>query len=345
MQCVFCVGDRQVELREVPVDEPGPEEIRIEIRNSAVCGSDLHHYRMSAAERDKLGLNKIAIGHEGVGIVDKVGPGVVDPEVGDRVVIYHHMGCGRCEYCRRGEPGFCHEMWPRIRSRHGTDAQYAVIPARYALPLPDDFDFIEGTLLACNVGTAYGAVRKTGISGDATLLVSGLGPVGLYSVMVGCAFGASVVGVDVQPSRLELARKAGAAAVVNATDTDALEQLRTFADGRGVHGAIETSGVPPARTMAIQALRVHGTYVEVGIGPDHTIVPSSGRDYWIWKEVTLRGSWIFKMHEWEDMLAFVRRHELPIKSLVTHRFAFNEASEAFALADRAMAGKIILDWG
>ena len=349
MHCVICVGDRQVELREVPLEEPGPDEIRVRTVQSAVCGSDLHHYRMSAAERQAKGLNRFAIGHEGVGVVDEVGRGVTYPSVGDRVVIYHHMGCGHCQYCQRGEPGFCDEMFPRVRSQHGADAQYVVVPARYALPLPDDFDFTEGTLLSCNVGTAYGAVRKTGTSGDATLLVSGLGPVGLYSVMVGRAFGASVVGVDMQESRLELARKAGAEAVVNAADPDALDRIREFGGGSGVrgsgvHGAIETSGAPPARTTAIEALRAHGTYVEVGIGSDHTIVPSSGWDYWIWKEVTLRGSWIFKMHEWEDMLAFVRRHELPIKDLVTNHFPHGQAQEAFSLADSATAGKIILDW-
>ena len=152
--------------------------MRIRIVASAVCGSDLHKYRQSQAERDEHGYSKLALGHEGAGVVDAVGPGVTYPAVGDRVVIYHLIGCGHCEHCRRGEPGFCREMQGFNWVRDGVNAEYVVVPARNALPLPDDFDFEDGALLACNLGTAFAAARKARASGDMTLAVSGLGPVG-----------------------------------------------------------------------------------------------------------------------------------------------------------------------
>ena len=209
MQCLICPGDRTVEVTTKPIPEPGPDDVRIRIRGSAICGSDLHKYRQPQAERDEHGYSKLTLGHEGAGVVDAVGPGVTYPAVGDRVVIYHLIGCGHCEHCRRGEPGFCRDMQGFNWVRDGVNAEYVVVPARSTLPLPDDFDFEDGALLACNLGTAFGAARKARASGDMTLAVSGLGPVGLYTVMMARAMGASVLGIDVQPSRIEMAEKLG----------------------------------------------------------------------------------------------------------------------------------------
>ncbi|MBM4436658.1 MAG: alcohol dehydrogenase catalytic domain-containing protein [Actinobacteria bacterium] len=341
MTCIVCIGDRQVEVRQVPIVAPGPEEVRVRIVASAICGSDLHQYRQSAAERARLGYSRFALGHEGAGVVEAVGPGVVHPKLGDRVVVYHLAGCGHCVHCRRGEPGFCAEIRSFSRVWHGSDAESMVLPARNALPLPDDFDFVDGALLACNVGTAYGALKKAGASADTTLAVFGLGPVGLYTVMLGRAFGAAVAGVDVQPSRRQLAQELGAEAVFDGADPATVAKLKAFGAGEGVHASIDTSGAVAARTNAIDALRVHGTYVEVGVSHDTTIRPSQQL---MAKEVTLRGSWIFKLYEWEDLLAFLRRHRLPIQRVVTHRVRPAQAVEMFHLADAATAGKIVFDW-
>ena len=204
------------------------------IHASAICGSDLHKYRQSVVDREAGGYDKLVLGHEGSGVVDAVGPGVVHPKIGDRVVAYHLIGCGACEHCRAGEPGFCQDLQGFNWVRDGVDAEYVVVPARYALPLPDDFDFEDGALLACNVGTAYGAARKAEASGDMTLAVSGLGPVGLYTVMMARAMGAPVIGVDVQQDRISLAERLGIEATVNAADSDPVVAVRAFSGGGGV---------------------------------------------------------------------------------------------------------------
>ena len=100
---------------------------------------------------------------------------VCTPSEGDRVVVFGLLGCGHCNHCRRGEPMFCKEARHFSRHQHGTDAAYLVAPARNALLLPDDFSFEMCVLLSCNVGTAYGALRKSETSGDRTLAVFGLG--------------------------------------------------------------------------------------------------------------------------------------------------------------------------
>ena len=280
-------------------------------------------------------------GTKGSGVVDAVGPGVTYPAVGDRVVVYHLIGCGHCEHCRRGEPGFCREMQGFNWVRDGVNAEYVVVPARNALPLPDEFDFEDGALLACNLGTGFAAARKARASGDMTLAVSGLGPVGLYTVMMARAMGASVLGIDVQPSRIEMAEKLGIDATANAMETDPVEAMRAFGGGDGVHAAIDTSGNTHARTAALEGLRPHGIFVEVGIGEETVYKLSAPLNA---REITLTGSWIFKLYEWEDLLDFMRRHELPVKEVIVQRCRIDDAVEAFKLADSATTGKIMFEW-
>ena len=341
MTCVRCPGDLRVAVGSAAVVEPGPGEMRVRTMMSAICGSDLHHYRTPAATRDANGFSQWALGHENTGIVDAVGPGVGYPAVGDRVVVYGIVGCGHCVHCRRGEDVFCAAAEHFSRHRHGTNAAYLLAPVRNALPLPDDFDWEMGALLSCNVGTAYGALRKTDASGDRPLAVFGLGPVGLACVMLGRARGATVIGVDPVAERRALALECGAQVALDSSDHDLIGRIVEAAGGEGVAASIDTSGHLAARAAAVDALRIQGTYVEVGVGHDPTIKPSQQI---IFGEVTLRGSWLYKQHEWAGLLDFVRRRQIPIKSLITHRFRPEDAVEAFKLANGATAGKILFDW-
>ena len=339
--CVRCPGDLRVEVGSAPLVEPGPGEMRVRTMMSAICGSDLHHYRTEASLRDDYGWSQWALGHENAGIVDAVGPGVGYPAVGDRVVVFGIVGCGHCVHCRRGESMFCTAVEHFSRHRHGTNIACLLAPARNALPLPDDFDWEMGALLSCNVGTAYGALRKTDVSGDRPLAVFGLGPVGLSCVMLGRARGAAVIGVDPIAERRALALECGAQVALDSSDPNLVDRIVEAAGGEGAAASIDTSGHPAARAAAVDALRTHGTYVEVGVGHDPTIAPSQQI---IFREITLRGSWLYKQHEWEGLLDFVRRRRIPIKSLVTHRFRPADAVEAFKLANRATTGKILFDW-
>ena len=341
MTCVLCPGDHQVEVATTAIEQPGPGEMRVRTMASAICGSDLHHYRTSQRVRSERGWSQYAIGHESSGIVDAVGPGVHYPSEGDRVVVFGLLGCGHCNHCRRGEPMFCKEARHFSRHQHGTDAAYLVAPARNALLLPDDFSFEMGVLLSCNVGTAYGALRKAKPSGDRILGVFGLGPVGLACVLLGKAHGASVVGIDPSADRRNLALHLGGDAAVDSAASDLIEQLVAFSGGDGLHATIDTSGQPSARGAAIDALRVHGTCIEVGVGHDPSITPS---EQILFKEITIRGSWLYKQYEWESLVEFVRRHPIPIENLITHRFRPEDAAEAFELANTATSGKILFDW-
>src|SRR5258707_15880595 len=134
MRGVFYTGDRTVAIREKPDPRPGPGEVLVRMRAAAVCGSDLHRYRLPAAELTHL-ANTIA-GHEPSGVVSEVGPGVSQIQVGDRVVIYHRRGCGQCGNCARGEIGYCRQAKANGISFDGGDGDYLVTDERNCLPLP-----------------------------------------------------------------------------------------------------------------------------------------------------------------------------------------------------------------
>ena len=186
-------GRKVAELREFEIAEPGPTEVRIAVRASGICGSDLHTYdsedglRAFASTDNPLDRGSarhgdlLVAGHEPSGVVESVGSEVHDFAVGDRVLAYHIMGCGNCYNCRLGYPVVCTsaERAAYGGERNGGHSPLLLIEQRSLIKLPDELSFVDGAMIACGVGTAYSAIKKTGISAGDRLLVTGLGPVGL----------------------------------------------------------------------------------------------------------------------------------------------------------------------
>lgn len=336
---VFYTGNRTVEVREVPLAKPGPGQVLVRMRAAAVCGSDLHRYRLP---KENLGniLNVVA-GHEPCGEVAAIGEGVRCTRVGDRVVVFHRLGCGTCEFCRSGEIGYCRDRRSHGGQVHGGDADYTVTDEQNCLPLPDDFSFVTGAVLACNGGTAYMGVRKLGAAGGKYLAVSGLGPVGLCAVLVAKAMGAWVAGIDVSEGRLALAKELGADAVVDAGRVDVVPEMQALTGGRGPDLAIETSGNPRAQKSMLDFLAFRGKACIVGLGGGQGLVNLSDL---INKQATVFGSSIFNVAEYYEMIEFLRRTKVDFERVVTHRFTIEQAPEAFRLADSAVAGKAVFVW-
>ncbi len=339
MRGVFYTGDRTVAVREKADPRPGPGEVLVQMRAAAVCGSDLHRYRLPVAQLTHL-ADTVA-GHEPAGVVAEVGAGVFQVKPGDRVVVYHRRGCGRCESCARGEIGYCRQARAHGNGCDGGDGDYLLTDERNCLPLPDELSFAAGALLACNFGTAYCAARKLRPYHGTTLAVFGLGPVGLCSVLVAKTMGARVIGVDVAPARLELARSIGAAEVIDASQGDTAAAVRDLTDGRGADYAIETSGSTVAQLALVRSLARNGEASIVGFGHGQASVHLSEI---IDRQLILRGSSIFGLGDYYDMLEFIRRTRVPLESVITHRFPIERAPEAFRLADQAATGKVVFEW-
>ena len=340
MKGVVYLGDRRVEVREFPRPEPGPGQVLIKMRVGGLCGSDLHKYR---SDREwARGREGMISGHEPAGVVDAVGPRVEYPAVGDRVCVYHRLGCGHCPDCRSGYDGLCVEGSGAFgRTQDGSHADYMLAPARHCLPLPDGVSFETGTQLACTAGTSFAALDKIPAAPGEALVVFGLGPVGLAGLLWAVGKGYRGIGVDVQPYRLELAKKIGQGLVIDAGADDPVKAVWDLTDGRGAAGVLECSGNPRARTQAAAAAGRRATVVYVGGGSAELNLDVGAL---IGKDLRLRGNSVFSMAAYFEALEFLRHTPVPLDQTVTHRFGIEEAVEAFATFDAGETGKVALVW-
>ena len=338
MRGVVFLGDRRAEVREFPDPEPGPGEVVVRMKASGLCGSDLHLYRQTAAQRAG---NDTIPGHEPSGVVEALGPGVDTVRVGDRVSVYHYRGCGHCKHCRAGNVMWCAERRGYGGPIHGADADLRLTDERNCMPLPDAFGYAQGALMACAAGTAFSSMRKLQVSGQDTLVIFGQGPVGLCGLLVAKALGGRVIGVDPIAERRALSLQLGADEALDPGQSDVLTAVRDLTHGEGADMAFETSGSAAGQNGAVDCLRLGGKAVFVGFGVQNkTLNPSQ----FIGRQLTLMGSFVMPIYMYYDLAQFILDHDLPLDRMVTHRFPLEQAPEAFALFDQGATGKVVLEW-
>jgi propanol-preferring alcohol dehydrogenase len=256
--------DGTLQIKDLPVPEPGEEEALIRISASGVCHSDLH-----IARGDWHGVSGSGtIGHEAIGIVERLGPGAERyAAVGDRVIL--GLGgagggywCGACRYCLSGQPRLCSESKPII----GTFAEYFTVWARSLVKIPDSLGDNEAPL-ACGGLTAYGAVKKlldhSIRPGRPVAIVGAAGGLGHYAVQIASAFGYQVVGVDIGPERLDFVKSLGADLAVGADE--AVDVVRE--ELGGVDASLVFSARMSGFRLGFDLLGPHGLLVLVGLPP------------------------------------------------------------------------------
>src|SRR5215471_472963 len=228
MRGLVFLGERQVELRDFDDPRPGAGEVVVAIRASGMCGSDLRPYQM--------GQSRFVTGHEPCGVVAELGAGVTDAQapIGQRVMVHHYWGCGKCKHCRIGYTQMCvHGSRVMGSSANGGHAPYLLAPAGSLVPLPDELSFTEGAAVSCGTGTAYSALKRLNVSGRDTLAVFGQGPVGLAATQLATAMGARVIAVDPLAERRELATRLGAAVVIDSATDSPVDAIRALTHGEG----------------------------------------------------------------------------------------------------------------
>jgi threonine dehydrogenase-like Zn-dependent dehydrogenase len=342
MKAVLLPGQGAVTVTDREVPRPGPGEVLVRTRASAICRSDIHLYNGSpVVGGDAAQAGTVVPGHEPAGEVAELGPGVSGLAVGDRIAGYLPVGCGHCEYCATGYLMLC-EQWQCVGvDLDGGDADYLVLPARNCLPLPDEVSFVAGALMTDMFGSQYHTQKVLGVRGGQTVAVFGLGPMGAASVLVARAFGADVIAVDLLRGRLDLAAELGAGATVDSGRDDPVTEIRDLTHGRGVDVAIDCSGAPQAQNAALDVARKQGAVAFVGESRATEINPS---DQIIRKLLTVIGGWYFPLGEWAEISRLVTETKAPLESLVTHRFPITAAPEAFLAFDRRETEKAVFTW-
>ncbi len=344
MKGAVFTGNRAVELQTFDDPTPGPEDVVLEIKASGMCGSDLKFYRAAPGEMQKaLGLGDVGepniAGHEPCGVVVAKGAAVSDMQakIGDRMMDHHYCGCGVCDHCRTGWSQMCSDGATVYGvTGHGAHAPYMKVPARTLVPLPDALSFKAGAAISCGTGTAYGALRRIGLSGHDTLAVFGQGPVGLAATQLARAMGARVLALDTNAERRELALQVGAEAAIDPVQDDPVEALMELTQGRGVDLAIDCSSAESARAAAIRATKAWGTVAFVGEGGNVTIDVSN---WMIRKQLTVVGSWTFSTVIQAECARFIADRGIDADSIFTDEYQLDQCVEAYERFDTQSTGK------
>ena len=327
-----------LELRRVPVPEPGPGEVLIKIHKTAICGTDVHIYNWDpwAAEHIKPPMT---IGHEYVGEIAKLGDGVKGLKIGQRVSGEGHITCHQCRNCHTGNIQWCKYTKSVGVDRDGAFAEYVCIPATNVILIDPELD--EDVVAFFD---AFGNATHTALMFDLVgedVLITGAGPIGIIAAGI-CRFAGArrVIITDLNDDRLELARKMGVDAAVNTLRDDLPRIMKEKKLTEGFDVGLEMSGSGAALQQMIQNMRNGGKISLLGIS--NKPVPMDMNTI-ITKGLTLQGIYGRKMDNWHQM-SYMVQAGLDLTPVITHRFHYTEFEQGFAAMNSGKSGKVILDW-
>jgi len=329
------VGLRQLQLVERDIPDPGPGEVQVRVAAVGVCGSDLHSYSEGAVG-DSPCVYPMVLGHEPAGVIVKTGAGVTGWSPGDRAALEPALYCYHCEFCRSGRHNVCANL--RFMSNPeepGFFREYLNLPARNLLALPETVSLELGTMIE-PLAVALHSMQFVALQPGETAAVFGAGPIGLLTLIALKLAGvARVWAVDPVTHRLELARAAGADALINAASVDPVRQILHDTGNRGVDVTIDCGGKFDSINQCIHATRNAGRVVMTAI-PSEVRVPIEFSPLRR-KEITLynvRRS----NHESPDALAMLSDNVRLFSPLITHTRPLNQISQAFALLENYQDG-------
>ncbi len=267
-------GPNQLRLTEKPVPEPGPAEVLVRVHAVALCGSDIDVISTGAPAMIEGGLpfgKNWTPGHEYMGTVAKLGPGVDEYRVGERIAVEVHLGCGQCERCRMGMYTSCHNYGMNYGEHNkghrangfttdGGFAEYAVNHVNTLVRVPEHMSDEEATLIVTGGTAMYVLDTLGGLVAGASVVVIGGGPVGLMCIGFAKALGADpLILVEMQESRLKLGLRLGADYAINVSRENAVEVVKRLTGGKGAHYVIECSGAPVALNQALEMVNRGGS--------------------------------------------------------------------------------------
>lgn len=253
-----------VEIRELAVPRPGAGQLLVRIEASGLCHTDIHAARGDWPVRPGLPFTP---GHEGVGVVEAVGPGVTEHAVGDRVALpWLGYACGTCDYCVSGRETLCPRQLNTGYSIDGAHAEYALAYDRYAVTVPPGIDALEAAPLTCAGVTTYKAVKVSGARPGERVAIFGIGGLGHLAQQYAQIFGAQTIAVDVTAGKLALAKDLGARWTINAVDVDVVAEINRIG---GADVAIVLAAEPTVLEQAHACLRPGGRLVLVSLPKDN----------------------------------------------------------------------------
>jgi L-iditol 2-dehydrogenase len=316
----------RLDVVDVPMPRPAAGEILVRVEACGICGSDVHGYDGTSGRR----IPPIIMGHEAAGTVAAIGPNVERVREGDRVTFDSTIYCGECDYCRKGEVNLCNNRQVLGVStadfrREGAFAEYVVVPERVIYILSESVPFERAAMIE-PLAVAVHAVSLSTITPDTTALVVGAGMIGLLVLQVlreaGCR---RVIVVDIDDTRLDLARELGATSIINARSSDTKPQIDQLTEGAGVDVAFEAVGSTPTVKSAIESVKKGGHVTLIGNVSPTVEIPLQAV---VSRELTLQGS-AASSGEYPRCIDLLARGSVRVDPLITAVAPLEQGAEWF----------------
>ncbi|MFK8018028.1 MAG: L-threonine 3-dehydrogenase [Gammaproteobacteria bacterium] len=326
-------------LQDAAMPDVGPNDVLIQVRKTAICGTDMHIYSWDAWAQQTIPV-PMTVGHEFVGTVVDMGSEVRGFEIGDRVSGEGHIHCGFCRNCRAGRRHLCRATQGVGVNRPGCFANFLSIPAVNAFKLPDDISDDVASML-----DPLGNATHTALSFDLVgedVLITGAGPIGAMAAAIARFCGARhIVVTDINDYRLSLASKLGATRTVNVTRESIEEAMAELKMTEGFDVGLEMSGVASALHSQLEHAVHGGRIALLGIPPSDIAIDWNQV---IFKGIVIKGIYGREMFEtWYKMTSMLQSG-LDVGEIITHRFAYPDFQQGFELLRSGESGKVILDW-
>jgi threonine 3-dehydrogenase len=326
-------------MQDVPVPEIGPNDVLIKVRKASICGTDIHIWNWDAWSQKTIKVPMV-IGHEFMGEIARLGDEVTGFQVGERVSGEGHITCGHCRNCRAGKRHLCRNSVGLGVNRPGSFAEYVALPAfnvfRVPKEIPDEIaSFFDPLGNAVHTALSFELVGED-------ILITGAGPIGVMAAAVARHVGARHIAVtDLNPYRLELARKLGADRVVDVRTEKLTDVMHSLGMTEGFDVGMEMSGNGQAFRDMLGAMNHGGRVAILGIPPSEV---SIDWNQVIFKGLILKGVYGREMFEtWYKMVAMLQSG-LDVTPVVTHRFRADQYVQAFEAMRSGQSGKVVLDW-
>ncbi len=326
-------------LDEIDIPRPDDRDVLIKVSKTSICGTDLHIYNWDQWAQETIPV-PMAVGHEFMGEIVRLGSEVNGLELGARVSGEGHITCGHCRNCRAGRRHFCHNHLGLGVTRPGAFAEYVTLPAENVFPIPQHIgDDIASVLDP--LGNATHTTLAFDLVGE-DVLITGAGPIGLMAIAIARHVGARfVVITDINPYRLELAKGLGVDRAIDVRSESIDSVMTELGMTEGFDVGLEMSGAASALNQMLEAMNHGGNVAVLGI-PSGDITVEMNEV--IFKGLTVKGIYGRRIFETWYKSAAMLQSGLDISSIVTHNFAAADFEDAFATVASGECGKVVLDW-